>query len=100
MSKTTDAEAAAAAPPAADDTGGIKVPKDLSRVSLAKAKELADAGLVEDRDLPGKFYKRKADGFTARIPDYTYEAYAQDLKDEWDEIKLTTDPEPPAEPAA
>jgi hypothetical protein len=91
---TVDPEAAAAA-----KKEGLKIPSDLSKVSASKARELAEAGVVEDRDLPGKFYKRKADGFTARIPDYTYEAYGQDLKDEWDEIKLTTDPEPPTEAA-
>ena len=68
----------------------IKVPSDLSKVSPAKAKELAEAGLVEDADLPGKMYKRKQDGFVARIPDYTFDAYPDYLKDEWAEIKLTT----------
>lgn len=68
----------------------VKIPTDLSKVSPAKARELAATGLVEDADLPGKMYKRKADGFVARIPDYTYEAYNQDLQDEWEEIKLPT----------
>lgn len=63
-------------------------------MSNSKAKELVLAGVVEDRDLPGKMYRRKADGFNARIPNYTFEAYDQGLKDEWEEIKLTTDPEP------
>lgn len=84
---TVDADAAA-------EAKDLKIPTDLSKVSNGKAKELAEAGVVEDRDLPGKFYKRKADGFTARIPNYTFEAYSEDLKGEWDEIKLTTDPEP------
>lgn len=79
---------------AAAEAKDLKIPADLSKVSMAKAKDLVEAGVVEDRDVPGKFYKRKADGFMARIPDYTYEAYGQDLKDEWDEIKLTTEPEP------
>lgn len=68
----------------------IKVPQDLTKVSNAKAKELAEAGLVEDGDLPGKMYKRKADGFVARIPNYTFDAYPDFMKDEWDEIKLPT----------
>jgi hypothetical protein len=72
----------------------IKIPSDLSKVSEAKAKELAEAGLVDDHDLPGKMYRRKADGFTTRIPDYTFNAYAKDLQEEWDEVKLPTD-EPP-----
>ncbi|MBA3241355.1 MAG: hypothetical protein H0T60_09050 [Acidobacteria bacterium] len=76
----------------------VKVPTDLSRVSEAKAKELSEAGLVDDSDLPGKMYKRKADGFVTRIPDYTFNAYGQDLKDEWDEIKLASDaPAAPSE---
>ena len=66
----------------------VVVPKDLSKVSVAKAKELAEAGLVEDSDLPGKMYKRKADGFVTRIPDYTFNAYVDYHKDEWEEIKL------------
>lgn len=65
----------------------IKVPQDLSKVSNAKARELIDAGLVEDHELPGKWYKRKSDGFKARIPDYTYDAYDTVLKDEWEEVK-------------
>lgn len=69
----------------------IKVPSDLSKVSNAKAKELADAGLVDDADLPGKMYRRKADGFTTRIPNYIYEAYTDYHKEEWEEVKLTSD---------
>lgn len=88
---TVDPEAAAAA-----QGDGLKIPKDLSKVSAAKAKELAEAGVVEDRDLPGKMYKRKADGFVARIPNYTWEAYEDGLKDEWEEIKLTTEQDAPA----
>ena len=75
-------------------TSDIKVPQDLSKVSEAKARELAEAGLVEDRDLPGKMYKRTADGFVTRIPDYTYNAYGPDLKAEWEEIKLVSDDKP------
>ena len=92
---------AAAAATAADETeSNIKVPKDLTKVSHAKAKELVEAGLVDDRDLPGKWYARKQDGFKAKIPDYTFEAYGPDLKGEWEEIKLTSDPEPEPEPGA
>lgn len=72
----------------------IKVPTDLSKVSEAKARELSEAGLVEDRDLPGKMYRRKADGFVTRIPDYTFNAYADVHKDEWEEIKFPTDEKP------
>lgn len=68
----------------------VKIPADLDKVSNAKAKELAEAGLVDDSDLPGKMYKRKYDGFTTRIPNYTFEAYPDFMKDEWDEIKLPT----------
>lgn len=82
---------------AASDAG-IKIPSDLSKVSNAKARELVDAGVVQDRDLPGKMYKRKADGFVARIPNYTWEGYGTDLQGEWDEIKLTSDPD--AQPTA
>jgi len=86
---------------AAAEAKDLKIPADLSKVSASKAKELVEKGVVEDRDVPGKFYKRVADGFTARIPDYTFEAYDKDLQNEWSEIKLTTDPEPdpPAETA-
>lgn len=73
--------------PAADKKSEIKVPQDLSKVSHAKARELIDAGLVEDHELPGKWYKRKSDGFKARIPDYTFDAYGPELKDEWEEVK-------------
>lgn len=69
----------------------IKVPTDLTKVSNAKARELVDAGLVDDADLPGKMYRRKQDGFTTRIPNYTFEAYPDILKGEWEEIKLTSD---------
>lgn len=69
---------------------GIKIPTDLSKVSNAKAKELAEAGVVEDRDLPSKMYRRKADGFVTRIPNYTFEAYPDYLQEEWDEIDLPT----------
>jgi len=72
----------------------IKVPSDLSKVSPAKAKELAEAGLVEDSDLPGKMYRRKYDGFHARIPDYTFSAYHKELQDEWEEIVLPTADKP------
>jgi len=65
----------------------IKVPQDLTKVSDAKARELVDAGLVEDSQLPGKHYKRKGDGFIARIPDYTFNAYSDQLKGEWEEVK-------------
>jgi len=74
----------------AELTSDIKIPQDLSKVSEAKARELSEAGLVDDSDLPGKMYKRKADGFVARIPDYTFNAYAKDLQEEWDEIVLPT----------
>jgi hypothetical protein len=69
----------------------VKIPSDLSKVSVARARELSEAGLVDDRDLPGKMYKRKADGFVVRIPDYTFEAYSPELKDEWEEVRLTSD---------
>lgn len=82
------------------EQSGIKVPTDLSKVSEAKARELAEAGVVDDRDLPGKMYRRKQDGFTTRIPDYTYNAYGPDLKDEWEEIKLTSDAPEEAPPPA
>ncbi len=72
----------------------IKVPSDLGKVSASKAKELAEAGLVDDADLPGKMYKRKADGFVTRIPNYTFEAYSDYHKDEWEEIKLASDENP------
>lgn len=72
----------------------LKVPTDLTKVSEAKAKELAEAGLVDDSDLPGKMYKRKADGFVTRIPDYTFNAYVDYMKDEWEEIKLASDEQP------
>jgi hypothetical protein len=85
---------------AADKASDIKVPTDLSKVSNAKARELVDAGAVEDRDLPGKMYKRKADGFVARIPNYTFDAYMDVHKAEWDEIKLTTDEPATADDAA
>lgn len=74
---------------------GLKIPSDLSKVSNAKAKELVEAGVVQDQDVPGKMYRRKSDRFTARIPNYTYEAYSDDLKAEWEEIKLTTEEDPP-----
>lgn len=74
----------------AADESGIKVPTDLSKVSDAKARELSENGLVDDADLPGKMYKRKYDGFTARIPNYIWNAYGPDMKGEWDEITLTT----------
>jgi len=65
----------------------IKVPQDLSKVSDAKARELVENGLVEDRDLPGKYYRRVSDKFLARIPDYTFNAYSDQLKGEWVEVK-------------
>lgn len=68
----------------------LKVPTDLKKVSDAKARELVEAGIVEDADLPGKMYKRKADGFVTRIPNYTFNAYSDYHKDEWDEIKLAS----------
>ena len=71
----------------------IKIPKELDKVSDAKARELVEAGIVEDADLPGKMYKRKADGFVTRIPNYTFNAYPDYHQDEWEEIKLTSDPD-------
>ena len=78
---------------------GLRLPSDLSKVSNAQAQKLVAAGVVQDSDLPGKMYKRKADGFVTRIPNYTFEAYLDMHKDEWEEIKLTTEAPPDAEPA-
>jgi hypothetical protein len=89
-----DQDAAAAA-----QKDGLKIPSDLSKVSNAKAKELVEAGVVQDQDVPGKMYKRKADGFVARIPNYTFDAYGKDLQDEWVEVKLTTEAPPDEAPA-
>jgi hypothetical protein len=83
--------AASVSPPAEQEKPDIKVPSDLTKVSDGRARELVAAGAVDDADLPGKMYRRKSDRFVARIPNYTFNAYSDVLKDEWEEIKLTTE---------
>lgn len=63
---------------------------DFSKASDEEAAAAVKAGDCTDRDVPGKLYRRKADGFPARIPDYTWNAYDKVEQAKWERVGLPT----------